>query len=129
MSWLKLRTILVSMSSTKVRIVELAQTRLVLRHSSLARLKQGARSQELQLDSVSALEFEEDQLKQRLRQLEKERRAGERKFLQARREREIVENVIESQRTAYESERSRRLQMMMDDETLQRRARQRDDAI
>lgn len=129
MAWLKLRATLVLVGTSQARMDEIAQTKLAARRSSIDRLKNGAASHDLHLDSVSALEFEEDQLKRRIRQLEKERRALETKFLEARREREIVENAVRSKKKAYEAERNRRLQMIMDDETLQRRARERNGSI
>jgi len=121
---MKLRTIHLLIASTNARIQELPQLRLGLRRSNIQRLRSGAQSQEFRLDSVAAFEIEERQLKQRLQQLEKERRVAENKFLHARREREIAENAIKLQQAAYEVERSRREQMRIDDETLQRRVRQ-----
>lgn len=126
-AWLKLRATLVSIASAQARVEELLQKRLLFRRSSIKRLRQGAASHDLRLDSVSALDLEEDQLKQRIRQLQRERRLAEAGFLEARRRREIVENAIKSQKAAYEAEWSRRLQIITDDETLQRRTRQGND--
>ena len=123
MAWLRLRTIHSQIVAANLRLRQLQQEDSALRRANLEKLQAGTSCGELRVDSVIALEFEQRRVTQLLDSLAQQRRIAEKAFMTCRREREIVENAIALERAAYETDRSRRTQAAVDDETLQRKTR------
>jgi len=126
MAWLRLRTVHTQIAAAKARLKRLQDEKRLVRLANAAALRVGRPSAELRMDSVAALEFEEQRIAQLLEHLAQQRRVAEREFMKCRREREIVENAIALEKAAYEEERARREQAALDDETLQRLTRNRE---
>ena len=126
MAWLRLQTVHTQIGAANVRLQQLKRDKKAMRVANVMKLKTGATAAYLRLNSATMLEAEERRVGQLLDHLAQQRRVAEKGFMNSRRDREIVENAIALERAAYESERNRREQAAVDDETLQRLTRNRE---
>lgn len=126
MARLRLQAIHAQIKTATTKLQETEQERLAVRNSNVAALKAGINGAGLQLSSVAALDFEERQWRQRLQELAQEVQKAHVHFIKCRREREIVENAINLQRVEYQQKAFRREQARVDDDTLGRFSRSRE---
>ena len=125
-AWLRLKTLHAQIAAASARLDGLQQEKKSILKATAGSLREGVQSEELRLDSVTALEFEEARVDKLLKKLVEQRQEAEREYMRCRREREMVENAIEGEREAYEEELRGREQAAVDDETLQRITRERE---
>jgi flagellar export protein FliJ len=120
---LELRRIHSEIIRAKAELERIDAERHELQVQLAGTLKRGFSAAEFAMYSVVSFEMQEQAVKKQLMKLEELRGQAERKYEECRRERKVMENMIERRRREYEKEAGHREQRAADDATLRRRSR------
>lgn len=120
---LELQQVCGEISRQKLELERIVEERCGVRAQLSGRLKKGLAAADFGMYSVKPLEVQEESTKTLVAKLETLKVQAEKKYGECRRERKVLEKMIERRRREYRMETERRAQRVTDDATLRRMGR------